>query len=67
MMNDRPTVKVNFIMDAQNKGKINFDNTVFTLRIRPKTPKIWENMQKSEKDTCPFIFEHISLLEKTGN
>ena len=66
MMTDRLTVKVNYILDVQNKGKFNFDNSIQTLRIRPKTPNIWGKYAKIRKEYLFFIFEHISLLEKKG-
>ena len=39
------TVKVNYIKDAHNNGKNNFDTDIpKSFKIGPKTPKIWENM-----------------------
>ena len=48
MITDRLTVKVNYILDAQNNRRFNFDTIILkTLKIRPKTRKIWENIIKS--------------------
>ena len=52
MMNDRPTVKVIYILDAQNNGKNYFDTVILKeFEIRPKISKIWgKNVKNSQ--TC---------------
>ena len=53
-MNDRPTVKVNYILDAQNIGK-NYFNTVTQKSLKTKNLKDISKYVKNIKVRLPWM------------
>ena len=65
MTADKLSVRVNYILDAQNNGKFNFDTSILKkFENEIKTTKDIGKYFKNKKTACHFIFKQKNPLEQ---